>query len=153
MRRILLVLLSVTLLTVFVTAHPGRTDSNGGHYNRTTGEYHYHHGFPSHQHNNDICPYLDEQQDKPNSGGQLGRESSDHSDPGTIFLFLFWRLYIVFAAGFAIQQSIKSKPKSVSAFVFNGLLSLIQFFAMTMYAPLFLVSWITDKLKKNRPNN
>lgn len=25
-------------------AHPGRLDSNGGHYNRATGEYHYHNG-------------------------------------------------------------------------------------------------------------
>lgn len=25
-------------------AHPGRTDANGGHYNRKTGEYHYHNG-------------------------------------------------------------------------------------------------------------
>ena len=27
-----------------VLAHPGRTDSNGGHWNRKTGEYHYHNG-------------------------------------------------------------------------------------------------------------
>lgn len=27
-----------------VYAHPGRLDSNGGHYNRKTGEYHYHRG-------------------------------------------------------------------------------------------------------------
>ena len=27
-----------------VFAHPGRTDSNGGHWNRSTGEYHYHSG-------------------------------------------------------------------------------------------------------------
>ena len=25
-------------------AHPGRTDANGGHTNKKTGEYHYHHG-------------------------------------------------------------------------------------------------------------
>ncbi len=25
-------------------AHPGRTDSSGGHYNKSTGEYHYHNG-------------------------------------------------------------------------------------------------------------
>lgn len=25
-------------------AHPGRTDGSGGHYNRKTGEYHYHNG-------------------------------------------------------------------------------------------------------------
>ena len=28
----------------FGYAHPGRTDANGGHYNRKTGEYHYHGG-------------------------------------------------------------------------------------------------------------
>ena len=28
----------------FGDAHPGRTDANGGHYNRKTGEYHYHGG-------------------------------------------------------------------------------------------------------------
>lgn len=40
----------VWLFIVFITfvsisfAHPGRTDSNGGHYDRSTGEYHYHNG-------------------------------------------------------------------------------------------------------------
>ena len=29
-------------LTPFVGAHPGGLDANGGHYNRKTGEYHYH---------------------------------------------------------------------------------------------------------------
>lgn len=28
----------------FCLAHPGRTDLNGGHYDRSTGEYHYHYG-------------------------------------------------------------------------------------------------------------
>ena len=36
------------LSTVFACdlghTHPGRTDANGGHYNRKTGEYHYHGG-------------------------------------------------------------------------------------------------------------
>ncbi len=31
-------------LSFTVSAHPGRTDSNGGHYDRSTGEYHYHTG-------------------------------------------------------------------------------------------------------------
>lgn len=38
-------------------AHSGRTDANGGHYDHSTGEYHYHHGYPAHQHPNGICPY------------------------------------------------------------------------------------------------
>lgn len=37
-------LLSTVLLCSTVGAHPGRTDSSGGHYNRKTGEYHYHNG-------------------------------------------------------------------------------------------------------------
>ena len=42
---------------VAVSAHPGRTDSSGGHWNRSTGKYHYHHGYPAHQHPNGVCPY------------------------------------------------------------------------------------------------
>lgn len=40
-----------------IVAHPGKTDSNGGHYDRSTGEYHYHHGYSAHQHIDGICPY------------------------------------------------------------------------------------------------
>lgn len=53
MNRIICILISfavIICLSITVYAHPGRTDSNGGHYNRTTGEYHYHHGQPAHQH-------------------------------------------------------------------------------------------------------
>ena len=39
------------------SAHPGGTDSKGGHYNRSTGEYHYHHGESAHQHPGGVCPY------------------------------------------------------------------------------------------------
>ena len=47
--------ISFSLTTIY--AHSGRTDSSGGHYNRSTGEYHYHHGYSAHQHPNGICPY------------------------------------------------------------------------------------------------
>lgn len=49
--------LLLPLLALAVFSHPGRTDSYGGHYNRSTGEYHYHHGYPAHQHPNGVCPY------------------------------------------------------------------------------------------------
>lgn len=47
------------LLFVSFTAygHSGRTDSKGGHYDRSTGEYHYHHGLPPHDHPGGVCPY------------------------------------------------------------------------------------------------
>lgn len=50
-------------IALVVYAHPGRTDSSGGHTNRSTGEYHYHHGYSSHDHydmdeDGDVdCPY------------------------------------------------------------------------------------------------
>lgn len=53
----------VTLAILFfsisftVYAHPGKTDKNRGHYDRSTGEYHYHHGYPAHQHIDGECPY------------------------------------------------------------------------------------------------
>lgn len=57
MKRFLFVLCLFLALAVCAYAHPGNTDSKGGHYNRTTGEYHYHHGNPAHQHVNGFCPY------------------------------------------------------------------------------------------------
>lgn len=66
MRRLLIFLLMLGLLIPFgitVKAHPGRTDSNGGHKDSSTDEYHYHHGYPAHDHydmdgdGKKECPY------------------------------------------------------------------------------------------------
>ncbi len=51
-------LLSLSL-TVIAFAHPGRTDANGGHWDHSTGEYHYH--------------------GKPNSSNSSGSSSSSSS--------------------------------------------------------------------------
>lgn len=60
----LFVVISLCLnLSIVAFAHPGKTDSNGGHTDHSIGEYHYHHGEPAHQHtdtNGDgilECPY------------------------------------------------------------------------------------------------
>lgn len=49
-------------------AHGGGTDGNGGHYDRSTGEYHYHHGYPAHQHTDGVCPYDFDDKTGENSG-------------------------------------------------------------------------------------
>lgn len=52
-RHISLLLCCIALTTGFlvaVSAHPGKTDSSGGHYDHSTGEYHYHHGYSAHSH-------------------------------------------------------------------------------------------------------
>ena len=53
-----IIILIISLLSVVVSAHSGKTDSNGGHYDKSTGEYHYHHGYSAHQHTNGKCPYF-----------------------------------------------------------------------------------------------
>lgn len=63
MRKLLIIAACLLLLPIIVYAHPGQTDGNGGHYDRSTGEYHYHHGYPEHDHHdmdgdgNLDCPY------------------------------------------------------------------------------------------------
>lgn len=49
----IIILAAICLFCCFAVtahAHPGRTDSQGGHYDQGTGEYHYHHGYPAHDH-------------------------------------------------------------------------------------------------------
>lgn len=79
-----------------VLAHSGRTDGDGGHYDHSTGEYHYHHGYPAHQHENGECPYrFDDKtgQDSGDSGGSLkggysGGSNSDSDDPTVYYVLL-----------------------------------------------------------------
>lgn len=68
MRRILSLFFSVLValsIPVLAFAHPGRTDASGGHTDHSSGEYHYHHGYPAHQHSDTDgdgipdCPYLE----------------------------------------------------------------------------------------------
>ena len=57
MKKVIMLFIAVIILTLAVTAHPGKTDSKGGHYDRQNGGYHYHHGYPAHKHTNGECPY------------------------------------------------------------------------------------------------
>ena len=68
MKQIAAVVIALLLCLSVSFAHPGRTDSSGGHYNRSTGEYHYHHGYPAHQHVNNTCPYGFDDRTGENSG-------------------------------------------------------------------------------------
>lgn len=72
MKRVVsMILLCSALLVTPAFAHSGRTDGDGGHYNRSTGEYHYHHGYPAHLHIGGICPY--EFDDKTNHGSSYSK--------------------------------------------------------------------------------
>ena len=80
-------ILILLLSFVYVSAHSGRTDSNGGHYNRSTGEYHYHHGYSAHGHydmdKDGIagCPYDFEDKTNHSSGGDIGSNVTQITPP------------------------------------------------------------------------
>lgn len=61
--RLLIAFALCCLLTISAAAHSGGTDSKGGHRDHSTGEYHYHHGKPAHQHKNGVCPYSSKNED------------------------------------------------------------------------------------------
>lgn len=83
--------LALTLPLLAVSAHPGRTDSGGGHTDSDTGDYHYHHGYPAHEHydvdnNGQIdCPYDFDDKTGENSG-----HSVTHSSDGDRNLDVNW---------------------------------------------------------------
>lgn len=60
------------LFALPASAHPGRTDSNGGHH--SSSSYHYHHGYPAHQHTSGICPYAFDDKTGVNSGASSHRK-------------------------------------------------------------------------------
>lgn len=78
-KRIILLLLVIVLSVCFIpmsaSAHSGKTDSAGGHHDTATGEYHYHHGHPAHDHKNGVCPYGD----YDNSGSYSDYDDTDYS--------------------------------------------------------------------------
>ena len=76
--------------------HSGRTDSQGGHYNRRTGEYHFHHGMHAHQHPNGICPY--------SAGTNQPSKKDGSSSQDNIFT-----IFIAIASGFGLYHFMKNK--------------------------------------------
>lgn len=74
----------LVVLMVFVAfAHPGRTDASGGHKNHSTGDYHYHHGYPAHYHKNGICEYdFDDKTGWSSGKNPSGQSSASNTGSG-----------------------------------------------------------------------
>ena len=102
--RVLLaiMILSAGFFQFFASAHPGRTDSRGGHHDYGNvsglGDYHYHHGYPAHLHTDGVCPYDFDDKTGQNSGSSSSSHSESDPAPSkedepedsglTVFLFL-----------------------------------------------------------------
>ena len=87
MKKLFIIAACLLLLPITVYAHPGRTDGKGGHYNRSTGVYHYHHGYPEHDHydmdgDGDLdCPhdFNDATGSRSGSSSRSGTASNNYS--------------------------------------------------------------------------
>ena len=91
-------LLALVIPTVF--AHPGRTDSKGGHTDTSTGEYHYHHGYSAHDHY-DIdgdgvvdCPY--EFDDKTDHSSRENDSTSNLNLKAVLGFIIAFGIYVFF---------------------------------------------------------
>lgn len=80
-----------TAIPCVVFAHSGRTDGDGGHTDHSTGEYHYHHGYPAHDHydmdgNGTIdCPYnFVDATDHSHGSGSSHSSSTSHESTRVI---------------------------------------------------------------------
>lgn len=77
---LLLAIVSISMSCISIPlAHPGRTDAYGGHWDHSTGEYHFHHGYPAHQHIDGVCPYDFDDQTNHSSGSSSGSSSGGSS--------------------------------------------------------------------------
>lgn len=102
MKRFTLALSLLLVLTFFSTAsaHPGNTDEYGGHVDKSTAIYHFHHGEPAHYHTNNICPYdvFPEPTEAPGRSYSSENKNSDTSSSDDIPLF--WMIVIIGAIAY-----------------------------------------------------
>lgn len=124
MRKVLklqVIIVFVVLISVCPAfAHPGGTDSSGGHHVTATGEYHFHHGYSAHQHTGGQCPYDFDDQTGISSGSgsstlsnnYYSSNASSHSDKNPAYAFFlkhpFLSLFFAFILGYAIKNGIAS---------------------------------------------
>jgi hypothetical protein len=128
MKRFVFILLALLALSVacsvIVTAHPGRTDQYGGHWNHSTGEYHYH-GTPDSSHSGGSSSGGTADRDWGDSSSSSGSSGSSHKSNagdiiGTIiacvvlapsFLFMLWGIVI---SPIIDKTKNRSQPKSIT---------------------------------------
>lgn len=134
MKRLLILVVCLSILLSPASAHSGRTDSKGGHYDRSTGEYHYHHGHPAHQHSNGECPYNFDDQTGHKSGSSSNessqsKSSQDHAP--------------------SAKKSALSELWGIAKGLLTGLASIVGI-GVVFSAPYFLIEFIKKRRQFRR---
>lgn len=158
------ILIVLTLLFAFyfpttVLAHPGGTDANGGHYVGTSNSYHYHHGYPAHQHtdmNGDgtpDCPH--DFEDKTNHQSRSTptknqaevspQESSPHEKPILPIVLAVCAVTVFFLPVLLAKEAIGDCLEQL----FSNLISVFWMFSLSvpvllLIAELFKITGISE---------
>lgn len=138
---IVIAIICIFSFAIFCFAHSGRTDSSGGHYDRSTGEYHYHHGYPAHSHSNGECPY--DFDDKTNHGNSntdnLLVETKSYVKIAILSLLfsilptLFLSIIINSLYHFITKQDIKDKTFNIILIISFVSSTIIIFYLFSQY--------------------
>lgn len=146
-RTILLFLLFATILCTVALAHSGKTDGRGGHYNRSTGEYHYHHGHPAHQHPDGVCPYdFDDATD--HSSGSNSQSGNIKTKPTATPKQTFAPL--VLSGGATRSVPIRKSPKSNEESELSDALKKVGIGTGAVFVIYILPALISDLNKKRK---
>lgn len=149
-----IILIFFTMYNITSLAHKGRTDSSGGHYDRSTGEYHYHHGYSAHQHINGICPY--DYDDKTEHSFTLTAQNKTNSSTALNIVNSI-ATSNVFKNTYNNYSTVNNtKEKTSHNFVFLAFIFLFIIcpFLEFMYELIIkLVDWIKNKLNIKKQNN
>ena len=134
MKKISLIMILTILCFTFSTvafAHPGNTDSNGGHYG--PDGYHYHHGYPTHQHENGECPYDFDDKTGWNSGSSSS--GSSHTSKTT--------------SSNSVNTNTEAKNQSQFDFILEIVLAFIFVaYPISLGCSFLLFGWIATMLLK-----
>ena len=136
MKRFVILFATLTvLLSLPIHAHPGGTDASGGHYDRSTGIYHFHHGYPAHQHIDGTCPYDFDDQTGQNSGLSLSGQGGSSSSPGQ-------------SSGSSSHSSDRAKPAAPKKSVLSDsdLGGLVLFSLLGMYVMFHVIRFFVLRL-------
>ncbi len=128
MKKFLSLILALIMVCSITLAHSGRTDANGGHHNRSTGEYHYHHGYSAHQHENGVCPYSKIN----NATSTSNKNNSDTSSTPT---------------SIAVQKDKDSNKATIDSLLGYGIIFIfISPYIIALLAPVY--TWFENKFNK-----
>lgn len=150
-RFIALIISIWTLLFGFDQLHSGKTDANGGHYDKSTGEYHYHHGYSAHSHydmdGDGIidCPYnFDDKTNHNYDSNSTSSKPADSTNKKAKRKITFWEIIVII---FYVIVAFLSGGFLIAFFLGMGLVELmtkisVKIFKKDLSNTAFIITWI-----------